>query len=432
MSNIYDAPVLDTYQEQIIKNLDSEYRSPEEIETSENVSQDINAYNKAVPKAKRDLPLAEQPVNEYKNLIKPTVLGSGAHGGFVISSILAALLPGLISTGVNLGSQGISALIARKRAQREEKRQQAELRRIETQERVDEARRREREDYMNARTAESNAQQKPTGTGKIYGGAMMEGGRAFNDFMTSNKDKMMEIDERINSMKGRSAMNEIITACKDAMPRILLRCPSFVSAVGRENVEPYARHFIGKMFPKDFRQIIKKPNKGSGNFSGVEVAKPMILGYIRRVTGNAEIARKIYKDIRPQINGSGMMYAGGKINFSKIKDFARRAIRFTLPFIRKHTGQQIDKLKANDTINTYLNKYKVFDHLDKIGLDRRKLADLGNNAISNLANTGFNKLDEVTKGEGLSYNPVRYGGISFNPVGNGMSKKKVSAQITIL
>jgi hypothetical protein len=225
------------------------------------------------------------------------------------------------------------------------------------------------------------------------------------DFLRKNRNALMDAEKRLQSAKHPKQFY------RDAQNIVKGLARAVVEGSGQpaDFAKKYANKYSQKLYPKLFNQMLSKTSKSEAldglAMNNATIALPVIKYVLQKIVGSTNKAREIMKQIKPTlINGSGM-YADGGFSFKKIFGFAKKAIGYALPFIKKVVGSDVGKNVIGSALNALLGKFKI--------------GDVAKNLISSVANTGISALT----GSGRSPIDNRRYKTGFRPANKKISEK---------
>lgn len=200
------------------------------------------------------------------------------------------------------------------------------------------------------------------GIKSLFSGSQQQQGQgieAVNEFFNTNMDELKRIEEDIKKMSVKDAWNTLYKLHKQIMETVLEDIPDVSDNVKTAFIDK----MMSKSYPKGFLKIVNREQKeGKGMkypVSNHEMALPVIKYGVCKMCGNQGGA--VYKEVKAALRSGSGIYDGGKLNWGKIKEFAKKGLKFAVPIAQKLIGQAVDSGVAGNTVKSLLNKFKILE-----------------------------------------------------------------------
>lgn len=188
-----------------------------------------------------------------------------------------------------------------------------------------------------------------------------QGIEAVNEFFNTNMDELKRIEEDIKKMSVKDAWNTLYKLQKQIMETVLEDIPNVSGNVKTAFVDK----MMSKSYPKGFLKIVnREPKEGKGvkfPVSNHGMALPVIKYGVCKMCGNQ--GQSVYKEVKSALRSGSGIYDGGKLNWAKIKEFAKKGLKFAIPIAQKLIGQAVDSGVAGNTVKSLLNKFNIFENV---------------------------------------------------------------------
>jgi hypothetical protein len=236
-------------------------------------------------------------------------------------------------------------------------------------------------------------------TSLIKGRGQPVGGSFTKDFFERNKEAFMAAEQKLQSAKHPK---EFYRNAQDIVRKMT---QSMVQGSGQDAnfAKIFADKYANKIYPKLFNQMLSKTSKSEGAgmsmpMNNATLALPIIKYALQKMTGSSTKASEIFRQIKPTLMSGSGLYATGGFSFKKIFGFARKALGFAMPFIKKFLGSDVGSNLANGAISGLLGKFKIGDVAKSV------IGSVANAGIKGIAGSG----EEGGYATGfLPYNGVR-------------------------
>jgi hypothetical protein len=274
-------------------------------------------------------------------------------------------------------------------------------------------------------------------------------GAMFADFMSQNKDMLKSVEDEIRKSHPKNAWKLLLDNGKEIVKTILENTE--LGQKGEQYLNMIAEKIINRVVPKGFNKVLqRKEGKGmmlpnEGQLTNARMAEPVILYMLRKLIGDDQQARELLRRYKPKIRTGGEIF-GGKLNFRKIMDFAKRAVKTILPLVSeagKKALTNVADIGSKALINGLVKKFSGSDKPEGSGMpnpgyDMRPRPVIKRpEQVPNMVGStgGFIKAPQNSSGGFISAPQNSSGGFTRPPQrsrGGASQKKKIPLKIKLL